>query len=464
MSLFSITDTELFKAIVDDAIQDKGAFIKEYIDRHNTAKMVEGEDYYFKRNKITKRVIYKYENDVKVIDHEATNNKLASGWHKLLVDQKVGYLVGDPVTIGSKSGVNIEAITDVLGEEFDDALPELVKAASNKGREWLHPYVDDEGNFDYIVMDAKEIIPIYDNSRRKNIVAIIRVYTLDDDHQKIEFYDDKQVTFYEIIDGKVMMDASEEINPASHFYYRGIGYGWEKVPFIEFANNEERVSDLTFYKDYIDVYDNSNSDVANTLEDIQEIFYVIKGYEGTDIAKAVTNLKRYKGVAVSGDDGSGVDTVKAEVPVASIHANLDRIKDDIFINGQGVDISADKLGNSPSGVSLKFLFSFLDMKSNVMERKFSSALTNFYWFVCEYLSFSNQGQFDYKDLTSTFNKSMIMNEVETVDIIQKGLGIVSKGTLLANHPFVSDIQAELDALEKENEGMVILEDDEDVIE
>lgn len=428
--------------------------IKEYIENHHTEKMTEGVRYYYKDNDITKRNIYKYTNEgQKIIDLDATNNKLASGWHKLLVDQKTSYLVGDPVTIGSKTDKDITAVTDTLGDEFEDTLPELVTAASNKGREWLHVYIDGEGNFDYIIIPAQEVIPIYDNTKRKNLDAVIRYYPLDDgETTKIELWDKEFVTFYEMINGSIYFDASVEQNPQSHWYKENFGYGWGKVPFIEFANNEKRVSDLTFYKDFVDMYDKLMSDTANTLEDVQQFLYEIRGYEGTDLDQAVTNLKRYKGVAV--DSEGGVSIIQGDVPMDSINSYLDRLVEDIYAQGQGVNVGTDKFGNSPSGIALKFLFSLLDMKANVLERKFVKGLRQLMWFVCEYLRESNQGNFEYKDITFTFNKSMLMNELEQVQIAQMSKGLISDDTLVNNHPWVTDSQMELKRL-KEQQGSMI---------
>lgn len=451
------TETEKMIKIIEENAPKTEQFLKERISEHEAKipQMLVGVKYYFNQNDITNRVIETYdENGNKVVDKDATNNKIPSGWHKLLVDQKVSYLVGDPVTIASKTQKNIEAIQSVLGEEFDDVLPELVKNASNKGRDWLHPYIDEQGNFDYIIIPAEEFIPIYEDNNRKNLSAGIRFYEVDDNHVKIELWDTEQVRYYEMINGQIVEDVTVEENPAPHFKYNDKGYGWstsEKkvVPFIEFANNEERVSDITFYKQLIDAYDFLVSDVTNTLEDIQSLIYVLKGYEGTDLAEFVTNLKRYRAVSVSSDDGSGVDTLRAEVPVEAVKSQLDRITQDIYTFGNGVNSSPDKFGNAPSGVAIKNLYSLLDMKSSVLERKFSKALEQFMWFVCEYLSISGQGDFDYKDITFTFNKSLLVNEMEQIQMAQQSMGVISHKTILENHPWVKDVDEEQKQLEKE---------------
>lgn len=448
------TETERLNKHIEENAPKIEEYIKEKIEEHQEKipQIQEGVNYYFNKGEITKRTIEVYdENGNKTVDQDATNNKIPSGWHKLLVDQKVSYLVGDPITLASKTDKDIKLIQDVLGEEFEDNLPELVKNASNKGRDWLHPYIDENGEFESIIIPAEEFIPIYDDKKRKQLTGGIRFYAVSDDVTKIEVWDENTVTFYEMIKDEIFIDVTEEVNPAPHFYYGEKGYGWGKVPYVEFANNEERVSDLTFYKQLIDVYDLLMSDVSNTLEDIQSLIYVLKGYEGTDAVEFMINLKRHKFIATSDEPGSGVDTLKAEVPVEAVKTHLDRISQDIYAFGQGVNSSPDKFGNAPSGVAIKHLYSLLDMKSSIMERKFAKGLEDFIWFACEYLSISSQGDFDYKDVTFTFNKSILVNELEQITMAQQSMGVISHKTILKNHPWVKDPDEEKKQLDEEGD-------------
>lgn len=449
------TETEKLVELIKSNTPQITEIIKEYIEHHDTSKMNEGVRYYFNDTDITKRQIHTYVDDVKVIDHEATNNKLPAGWHKTLVDQKVAYLVGKAPTINSKNDNDtaLDRINELLDDDFDDTLPELVKQASNKGIEWLHVYVDEDGNFDSILIPAQGFIPIYDNTKRKSLIAGIRFYDLDDGTRKIELWDDQQVTFYEQLNdhGEIVIDVNYDTNPQSHFYYGENGYGWGKVPFIGFKNNEEEVSDLTFYKRLIDAYELILSDTANTIEDVQSIIYNLKGYEGTSLAEFMTELKRYKAIKTDGEVGSGVDIIQGDVPIVAVDSYLNRLTELIYQSGQGVDVSTDKFGANPSGVALQFLYSFLDMKANVMERKFKRALKKLMWFVCEYLAIAENIQANYQDYSFTFNKSMIMNETEQITNANASKGIVSDETMLANHPFVSDVQTELKRLKKQKE-------------
>src|SRR5699024_7497132 len=144
--------------------------------------------------------------------------------------------------------------------------------------------------------------------------------------------------------------------------------------------------------------------------------------------------------------------------IDSLKTFFDTLEDNIYSFGMGVDINPDKLGNSPSGVALKFLYSFLDMKASMTERKFTRSIQALIWFVCEYLSIYENKVIDYKDITITFNKSVISNEKENADIAQQSKGIISDETIIENHPWVKDVQTERERLEAQKSSYPSVED------
>ena len=146
--------------------------------------------------------------------------------------------------------------------------------------------------------------------------------------------------------------------------------------------------------------------------------------------------------------------MKAEVPITTVDSVLDRYTANIFHFGQGADVSMDKFGNAPSGTALKQLFQLLDMKASILERKFTKALKHFSWFMVEYLNITTEGKaYDYKDITFTFNKSMLSNEAEQVQMAVDSVGIVSKETIRNNHPWVEDAAIETERLEAERAAL-----------
>lgn len=428
--------------------------VKNLYDHFDNTKMLEGPRYYLNESDVLNKKIYTYIDEVKVIDHDATNEKIPSGLHKILVDQKTAYLSGEPMSFGSSSDnkKQLELLEEVIGERWEDTLTELIKNASNKGLEWLHPFVNENGEFDYMIAKAEQVIPICDNSKRNELVAAIRFYSASKSHIKLELWTADDVTYYEIIDNQIYLDVTRELNPAPHFTnVEGTEWkSWGMVPFIKFANNEEEVSDLHFNKRAIDAYEMLVSETQDTIVDIQELILVLKGYEGQSLSEFNQNLRRYKAINV--DEEGGVDTLQAEMPVNAYNLQAEMLRKNIITSGQGVDPSPEVIGQAPSGVALQNLYSLLDMKASMLERKFTLSLRLFMQFVEVYCDLANKGEFNYRDVTFTFNKTILTNEAEIIQMASQSVGIISDTTIIENHPWVRDVAQEQERLAKQKES------------
>lgn len=452
--MITFQELEEQKLISNRIITDSD-IIRDLIEGHDTEHMIEGERYYYNENDILNKKQYYYKDEVKMEDDTKTNNRMPHNWHKLLVDQKVAYLVGKPPTMQVEEKNYEERLNLILAEEWHDKLTELGTNSSNKGTEWLHIYINKEGLFKFIIIPAEEVIPIYDTSLQENLEGILRHYLVEVNSKnriRVEWWTRETVTFYlENESGEFLLDDTEPNNPDYHFYYNDIGYGWGKVPFIEFPNNEKRVSDLKFYKELIDEYDSNVSDLANNLEDIQEVITILKGYEGTNLSEFNENLRYYKTIKVSAEPGSGVDKLEFNIPIEAKKEMLDRLEDNIFLFGQGIDVKTDKFGNSPSGVALKFLYSLLDLKASTMERKFRKSVKRLLWFATEYINIIDNKNYDNNKIQVTFRKTMIANDKEDVEVAKNSKGIISDETIIANHPWVEDVAIEMERLKKQEQ-------------
>lgn len=462
-----ITQTDLANAkIAENGTPPMSEVIREFIELHDTEDMNTGADYYNNKNDILDREITYWDDGTEQTDETAANNQLPHNWHKLLVDQKANYLVGKPITFNpnetSKEGEQateseqfVEKVNEVLGEQFNDDIWELTKGASNKGVEWLHPYLNSNAEFDYVVIDAKEFIPIWDTRKQKEIVAGIRYYLLTvngEQRIKAEYWTRENVTHYlENEEGTLVKDEEKP-----HFKYNGEPQNWGKVPFIPFKNNEEMHSDLKQYKDLVDSYDRNVSDLDNNLEEIQEAVYVVKNYAGQGAQEFKDNLRYFKYINVEGD--GDVKTITLEIPVKAKKELLDRLEENIYTMGQGVNTKTDKFGNNPTGIALKFMYALLDLKADKTERKFKRAIRDFLWFIAGYLSYAEKKDYDYKSVQITFNKSMLINEAEKIKSARESQGVVSDDTIRANHPWADDPEKEKERMEDQRDGYIDLDD------
>jgi SPP1 family phage portal protein len=429
--------------------------IADLIAKHDPSLMLVGVDYYNNDTHIKGRQIWYYEDGQKKVDTEATNHRVSHDWHKLLVDQKVAYLLGRPPVVTAEDEQFAEQLNVLLDETWDDRLQELAKNASNKGVEWLMPFIDAAGNFRYIIIPAEQCIPVYETDYEEELVAMLRYYpavVAGETKTRAEWWTAEGVSTYIETEAGVYALESED----GHFFLNGTPMGWGRVPFVEFANNEERFADLKYYKELIDVYDLVISDLANDLTDIQKLIFVLKGYGGQSLTEFVQNLRYYRAIQVDPEAGAGVETLSVDPAITAIDSFLNRVEENIFIHGQGVNVKTDTFGSAPSGIALKFLYSLLDLKSNIMARRFSVAIKKFCWFAAKYLDLKGVGTFNSRSVKITYNKSLLINDLELSQIAESSMGIISQETIVAHHPWVEDAQAELTRLQSEQESKVDL--------
>ncbi|WP_353452848.1 phage portal protein [Staphylococcus coagulans] len=378
------------------------------------------------------------------IDPTKPDWRMYTNYHQNLVDQKVAYAVGNPVTFTSDNEKALKTVQEVLNHRWDNKLMDILTAASNKGIEWIQPYIDEGGEFKTFRVPAEQAIPIWTNKEREELKAFIRLYVLDG-AERVEYWTKDDVTFYELQEGQLIPDFYHgEENIQAHYYVGNKHMSWNRVPFIPFKNNPQEVSDIYMYKTIIDAMDKRLSDTQNTFDASTELIYVLKGYEGQDLEEFMSNLKYYKAINVDGD-GSGVDTIQIEVPIQSAKEYLDMLRDYIIEFGQGVDFQQDKFGNSPSGIALKFMYSNLDLKANKLKSKTLTALQELLQYIIDFYKLNVKVQ----DIEINFNFNVMVNELE-----QSQIGVqsqyLSKETVITNHPWVDDPVAEMERIEQDN--------------
>ena len=100
------------------------------------------------------------------------------------------------------------------------------------------------------------------------------------------------------------------------------------------------------------------------------------------------------------------------------------------------------------------LITLLDQKAGNMIAKLKKAIKELLWYVTEDYNSKNNTNYDANLIKVDINKNMITNDAELVSMIQASKGIVSDKTLLAVHPFVSDVNAEMQEMEAEEKRAI----------
>lgn len=385
---------------------------------------------------------YKNENDIKIggvvpSDNSKdplrnADNRISHNFHQLMVDEKASYMFTYPVMfdIENKQDIN-NRVKEVLGDEFECLTKELCIESSNTGVAWIHYWKDEEEEFQYAKVDSEQIIPIYDDTLKKNLISVYRYYSLSKDGKDITVFENWTK---DTLDRYVL---SGGINATDHkiLEEENISHSLETVPFVEFYNNNKKKSDLDKYKDLIDLYDKVMSGYANDLEDIQQVIYILENYGGTDLKEFLGDLKRYKAIKTENDGvggGGGVKTLQIDIPVEARNNILEILKKQIYESGQGLQQDTESFGNA-SGVALKFFYRKLELKSGLTETEFKKGFSKLIRIILKELNIKEN-----ISITQTYTRNMISNDSENAEIARNSMGLIPQKIILRNHPWIDD--------------------------
>lgn len=381
------------------------------------------------------------------------NNRIPRNFHGLIVNQKAAYMFTAPpiFDIGNKQGNDI--VMETLGDEYRKNCMELCINASNDRVGWIH-YWENENGFEWAVVDSKQIIPVFDKSLKRRLMGVFRVYgdtdeDTGDNYTIYEYWTETECqafrrrTFDTVDGGLLHFDMFTD--PESGEMVSEYKHDFGEVPFIPFYNNNIHTDDLKNIKPLIDVYDKVFSGFINDLEDVQELIFVLSGYGGTELNGFLQDLKKYKAIKLDDDaEHPGVSTLNIEIPIEARNSVLEATRKAIFEQGQGFDPQPESFGNQ-SGEALKFMYSLLEMKAGLTETEFQLGFARLVRAICRFHGL------ECKKIIQTWTRTCIKNDTETAQICRDSVGIISKKTILKNHPFVEDADTELKQLKKEEQ-------------
>ena len=445
----------LFKLNVEVEPLNKKVLL-DYINDFRSSKerhwMLTGERYFNAEPDINQRQMIRYENEKPVIDTTKVNNRLSHPSYTKMVNEKVNYLLTKDYTMVCENDVYIKQIKDVLGHRFKNTLKKLGYQASNKGIAWLHVYIEN-GAFKTLVLPSEQIIPVWADDAHEELLSVIRfyderIYDMGERKTitKVEHYHAGGIDFYRLESDRLV----DDMESVSHYEVDGVGYNWGRVPFIPFKNNMHEIADIKLVKALVDSYDLSRSELANFIEEVRSLIYVLKGYGGESMSDFMRDLTYYRAISIDDPDSGGVDVLNPTMDVEAIRVHYEQLKRDLMDLGMSVNKDLDKIGSSPSGVALKFLYSGLDLKCNDIESEFKVGFEELLFFVNAYLRLTGQSV-DETYVELIFNRDITINEMESVEMCVQSKGVVSDETIIANHPWTTDVESELAKVKAQNE-------------
>lgn len=427
--------------------------IREFKASEQYKIMLEAESYYRNRSDVQKKT-----NDVA----NRSNTRIEHPILKKLVDQKANYLLSKPWTVDTANGAYGDALNIVFDQTFRRKIKSLGKGAVKSGIAWIQPYFDN-GKLAFMRIPSTELIPLWSDSERTKLDAFIRFYD-----QVIyvgvrrhiithaEFWWSGGIRWFKTdafagtmsgdfyVDKEHGDESSDWTEP--HFVVNDKAYNWEQPPIAWLKYNEEELPLCYYIKDLIDDVNWQTSVTADVLRDVAKFIYILKNYGGQDLGEFIRDLKEHLAIKVTTD--GGVDKLQADMNIDAVMVFLDKQRRDIYDFASGVDTKDPDLGNA-SGSAINFRYMDLDADCDSLGVELKDTFQRLKLFIDVYFQITGKGDFTNEEYDIIFNMDLPVNETDVINNARTSEGLLSKRTILQNHPWVSDADEELERISEE---------------
>lgn len=431
--------------------------ITQFINSQKRYEMLTGERYYRGIHDILfrKREIIGEGGRLQEVEN-LPNNKRIDNQYEKLVDQKINYLLGKPITFYTENKEYQKYLSQIFNSNFFRVIKKLGEDSINNGIAWLYPHYDNNGDFLFRVFEPTEILPIWRDEAHTILEFVIRIFIVQEwtgnsleDVEKVEVYGLNGIEKYGYKYGSLKYEGHED-----YFTSDENGYNWEKIPFIPFKFNNLEKPLIKRVKTLQDGLNKIISTFENNLdEDPRRTILILKNYDGQNLGEFRKNLSQYGAVKVKGD--GGVESLAIEINHENYTAMLKIFKDAIIENGRGFNAKDDRLGNNPNEMNIQSMYADIDLDAVGMETEFKVGLEKLLYFINIHLFNTRVGDFEKEKVDIIFNKDILVNESQTIANCKASVGIISDETIITQHPWIKNPIEELKKLKKQKEEIYL---------
>ncbi|WP_243281151.1 phage portal protein [Anaerotruncus colihominis] len=443
-------------------LQFFAAEIKEWKGSKKRKEQITGDAYYEGDHDILRRqrTIIGEDGKLQVVTN-LPNNRLVDNQFALMVDQKTNYLVGKPFTVTCKNKTYADLLTKVFDKRFNRLLKYVCEDALKGGIGWLFPYYGDDGQLTFKHFPAHEILPFWTDDDHTILDCAIRLYPQEvyngytkEIVERVEIFKPDGIWRYIYSDPAGLTPDTFSGDHENYFSAESedetVELNWERIPLIPFKYNKQEIPLIRRLKTLQDGINTMLSDFENNMqEDARNTILILKNYDGENLGEFRHNLATYGAVKVR-DDG-GVETLAVEINAENFNSILKLFKDKLIENARGYNAKDDRMGNNPNQMNIQSMYSDIDLDANGMETEFQAAFDDLLWFINQDFANTGRGDYDGEGVTIVFNRDMLINESEAIENCSKSVGILSNETIVAQHPWTTDVDMELERLQKEKE-------------
>ena len=405
--------------------------LRKILDRFNTTDLIKRKrwkNYYDGKMDILKK---QYSDPTKPCSHVVTN------LCKVVADTYCGYIAGKPVTYTSND--NIDDIQEVINYNDDESentnwlLNALIYGVGYE----LH-WIDNDAQERYSQISPLNCVAVHAASLENELLYFIRWYDVsdfdDDDLLCVEVYDAHTKKTYHC---HGLVGALEFISEEPHAF--------NDVPVSVFYLNEQEESIFNQAMSLNDAYNELQSSEVDDYSAFCDAYLVLIG---TDAEKEdIASMKENRVLVLP--EGANAQYLIKQSNDTQITNMLENIKKNIFKVTCTPDMS-DENFMAQSGVAIKYKLVGFENKASAIVTNFTKAIQRRIELICNILHLKASDTV-WRDVNINFVRNLPQDLTETINLVNSLKGTVSDATLLSQIPFVTDVQAEIEAVKVQKE-------------
>lgn len=366
-------------------------------------------------------------------------SRVVTNYCQDIADAYCGYLAS-PNYISYNSSNDITSIMEVLNYndyQFEDS--DFLLDALKYGIAYELMYLDNEAQVRFRLINPLTAFAIFDDTLTGDLLYFVRMYKANDwnesDTYNVDVYSDYSIKHYTMAgyNGNLTFVAEE----AHHF---------SQCPANVFSLPDEKA----IFDCILSLQDAANEILSDEIDDYSAFCDAYLSLTGADIdAEGVAMMKENRVLVLP--EGAAAAWLTKNANDTQVENILKRIHDNIYRIAKCPDFSSETfVGGVSSGIAIRYRLTGMETRAAAICARMKKALQRRIEIICGIASLK-LGEEVFRDIDISFTRNIPEDNSSIVNLVNALKGTVSDATLLAQIPFVKDVQAELEAVKTQKQ-------------
>ena len=367
-------------------------------------------------------------------------SKTVVNYCRNIADSYCGYLAS-PSYISYSSSEDIEELMSILrynDYQTEDASFLLNALVYGVAAELM--YTDEFGQVRFRLINPTQCFAVYDNSLTGDLLYFVRMYKAsewdDSDLHNVDVYTNYSIKHY-TMNGKngALAFVSEE----PHYF--------SQCPANVFMLPDEK----SVFDCIMGLQDSANEVLNSEVDELNYFADAYLVFSGLDVeSDDLKSMKELRAFVLP--EGASAGWLTKSANDTQVENVLKRIQESIYRIAACPDFSSESfVGGVSSGIAIQYRLTGMETRAAKIEAEMKKALQRRVEIITGIASLK-LGEEVFRDIKIDFKRNIPSDITSTISIVNSLKGSVSDATLLAQIPFVEDVQSELEALNEQKQA------------